>query len=342
MSAATRAFAQPASAPGSDASRTEARARFEEGLALHDAGHDDEARLKFAQAYALLANPNILFNLARSEELSSHLVDAITHFKAYDRDTTIAPADHDTARKHIAEIARVIGHVRVEAPDGARVAVDGAPLDAPAPLADVVDVMPGKHVVEATFDGASHRVEVSPNGGETVPARFTSGEAAVAPLPAPSVTAPAPGPVAPLANDDASPHDANHSFWTPRNSTAVLLGAGAVVAIGVGVVFSAAAANDSGKADDAKSQVLAARGPTANPTTVCAGSVATSSPDCQTWHDAARSGVTDRNFATGFFVGGGVLAVAAVVTLVAWPERRGAGVSPAVGLGGAGIAGRFW
>ena len=40
-----------------DAARKEAAARFQEGLALHDANNDEEARLKFAQAYALNRSP---------------------------------------------------------------------------------------------------------------------------------------------------------------------------------------------------------------------------------------------------------------------------------------------
>jgi hypothetical protein len=49
---------------------------------------------------------------------------------------------------------------------------------------------------------------------------------------------------------------------------------------------------------------------------VCAGST---NPSCANWHNAAESHVSNKNLATGFFIAGGGLAVAAVAVLVAWP-----------------------
>jgi hypothetical protein len=65
---ATGAHAQQP--PQQDAATRDAMARFNEGLALHDQGKDEDARTKFLQAYAIVKRPSILFNLARSEQLS--------------------------------------------------------------------------------------------------------------------------------------------------------------------------------------------------------------------------------------------------------------------------------
>ena len=58
LALASASFAQD------DPVRREAEARFAEGLALHNAENDEQARLKFAQAYSLVPSPAILFNLA--------------------------------------------------------------------------------------------------------------------------------------------------------------------------------------------------------------------------------------------------------------------------------------
>src|SRR5947209_14172033 len=83
---AISALGAPATARAADppsVEMREAEERFKEGLGLHDRGKDEEARAKFLQAWAVLKNPNVLFNLARSEQLSHHDVDAYVHYRAY-------------------------------------------------------------------------------------------------------------------------------------------------------------------------------------------------------------------------------------------------------------------
>src|ERR1700733_5199048 len=71
----------------------EAEARFKEGLRHHDTGDEEGARLSFLEAYSVLKRPNLLFNLARAEQLTGRFVDAISHYKAFAADSTVDPAD---------------------------------------------------------------------------------------------------------------------------------------------------------------------------------------------------------------------------------------------------------
>src|SRR5580658_4422188 len=73
----------------------EAQARFEEGLKRVKAGDFEAARMSFVQAYVVLHKPDILWNLALSEEKSARPLDALAHFKEFARQ---APTDADRER----------------------------------------------------------------------------------------------------------------------------------------------------------------------------------------------------------------------------------------------------
>ena len=77
------AFASVARAD--DTAVVEAQARFAEGLELADAGKHEPARLKFQQAWAVFKAPAVLYNLARSEQLTGHDLEALEHFKLFAR-----------------------------------------------------------------------------------------------------------------------------------------------------------------------------------------------------------------------------------------------------------------
>src|SRR3954471_20606433 len=75
--------ALPRVARADDAAVVEAKARFEEGLALADAGKHEPARLKFQQAWTVFKAPAVLYNLARSEQLTGHDLEALEHFRQF-------------------------------------------------------------------------------------------------------------------------------------------------------------------------------------------------------------------------------------------------------------------
>jgi hypothetical protein len=124
-------------------------------------------------------------------------------------------------------------------------------------------------------------------------------------------------------------------------ATLIALGVGATALLGAGIGFEVASSSALNDVNADHAQIQRAGGNsmyfcTANPTV---------SP-CSDESTKAGAHATDGNLATGMFVGGGVLAVAAVVTWVVWPKKRvedGALVLPIVSprMAGLGLACSF-
>jgi tetratricopeptide (TPR) repeat protein len=89
-----------------DRANREAEARFKEGLARVKSKDFEAARLSFEQAYAVLHRPLILWNLALSEEKTSHTLEALGHFRQVARE---APGDASTCRRPRARSSRSTG-----------------------------------------------------------------------------------------------------------------------------------------------------------------------------------------------------------------------------------------
>ncbi len=279
-------LASPAFA-GDDAARKEAEARFQEGLDLHDKGNDEQARLKFAQAYAMNTSPAILFALARSEQLSGKTMDAVTHFRAFLREPDhpkVTPDMRARARAYLGELANRVAQVKIEARQSAKISIDGKALD--ASLDEPVAVAPGRHVLEARAgDDEVERLEIEAVIGKTTAARFRTEEALAA------------------RNGQTS------SWTTGKTATVVALSVAAAGAVAAGVGFFVGASN---RADDV------ARLRLANPN--CMG---VASAGCKELSDAADARVQDRTLGW-FFLGTGIAAgLGAVATTFLWhPETR--------------------
>ena len=177
LSTAEPSYAEPAkpapSTSAQDSATAEARARFDEGIKLVEAGDHESARLKFNQAWALLKSPAILFNLARSEQLSNHPVEALEHYRQFAKtppDPKVTDVQRQRAAENITELAKKVGQIEIEAPAGARITVDGRAID--AGNTDPVPVTPGKHVVEAIFDGKVKSVTVECTAGTITKAKL--------------------------------------------------------------------------------------------------------------------------------------------------------------------------
>lgn len=303
--------ALPTMAHADDAAVTEAKTRFEEGLALADAGKHEPARLKFQQAYAVFKAPAVLYNLARAEQLTGHELEALEHFRLFLRvaatDTKITDAMRDKAKQNAAEVAKKVSQVEIEVPASARVSVDGRPLEE-APK-EPVAVQPGKHTVEATFDGRVKSVTVECTAGNVVKAKieFEAG----------GVTEP--------------PRENRKSGWsTARIVTFGAWSAGAVAGGVLALVFHGAA---SGNVDDAKALLNGGS---------CVG---VSSPECTkaaSLKDDRDSNVT---LSTVSVIAGAACVAGAVATALLWPRgsKESAGITPVVapGYGGASFGGRF-
>lgn len=296
LSLATPAFAQQ------DAALTEAQARFKEGLDLADANNNEAARLKFQQAWSVYKSPAVLYNLARSEQLTGHDIEAFEHFREFLKsppDPKVTEGHKKKAQENVAELEKKLGQVDVQAPPNARITVDGRVATDAA--REPVPVAPGRHVIEATLEGriksitvecaagniTKAKIEFPPVGGHE--ARESGGGGSGL-----GITEP------PSAGGD------DRSSST-RYVVPAIIGAAGLVSLGLGIGFGVASQN-------AKDEEDALRKPG-----VCA---VTTSPDCQTL-DEKRSDVTTKGtVSTIGYVGGGVLLAAAVVTYIVWPSSK--------------------
>lgn len=285
----------------------DALARFEEGLQRVKAGDFDAARLSFVEAYAVLHRPRILWNLALSEEKTGRTLEALTHFRQVAADSEAAEADRADARVHVSALSNQTGHIDVQAPAGAVVAVDGARVPDTTPLSGPLDVVPGHHVVEAKLGESTASLAVDAGSGLTVHADF-SAMSAVKPPPPPPPESP---PVAPSQVPDEPPAEPSFEPGLGRAVAVGGLAAGAIAAVTVGAILA-------GKSRDERN-TAAAYGAQYGPTACATPGVAI----CAQWNDAVESQRRDAAWATGLYIGGGVLAAGAVVTWLVWPSGTG-------------------
>ena len=303
--------AMPSVARADDAAVVEAKARFEEGLELADAGKHEPARLKFQQAYAVFRAPAVLYNLARAEQLTGHELEALEHFRLFLRvgatDVKITDAMREKAKQNATELARKVSQVEIEVPSTARVTVDGKPLEETP--REPVPVQPGKHTIEATFDGKVKSVSVECKAGSVVKARieFESGGAGV------------------------PPYENGNSGWsTGRIVTVGALSAGAVAGGVLALVFHSVA---KGNVDDSKALLNGGS---------CIGVSNTECTKASSLKDDRDSNVT---LSTVSLIAGCTFAAGAVAAALLWPKSstESARITPIVapGYGGASFVGRF-
>lgn len=293
------------------AQRQEAEDRWREGRALYEEGRLDEARLKYAQAFAVLGRTNILWNLSVAEFYAGHPVDALRHFKEFTERADADPADVKRAHdKYIPEAERLSGHIAVEAATGAEITVDDEVQPGAAPLKGPVDVVPGDHRVRARVGTKVEEHTVSCPAGQTITVRFE--------LPAPVLLSPP-------------------TYSRGRTLVPLVLGLTAVAAAGVGVAF---ALDSQAKDDDNRAFADTSR--TGGAAGVC---VDRASAACRGWQDRLDDQQTSATLGKAFYIGGGVLAAAAVITYVAWPRSKAAapavGATPLPGGGAVSFGGAF-
>ncbi len=296
-----------------DAAVVEAKARFEEGLELADAGKHEPARLKFQQAYAVFKAPAVLYNLARAEQLTGHELEALEHFRLFLRvgtaDVKITDAMREKAKQNSADLARAVGLVDIEVPANARVSVDGKPLDDNP--REPLPVRPGKHTFEAAVDGKVKRLSLECPAGKVVKATFDF-EIATGGLIAP-------------------PRENGTSRWTTgRIVTVGALSAGAIAGGVLALVFNGAAKSN---VDDAKAALNGGS---------CIG---VSSPECSNAASLKDDRDSNVTLSTVSLIAGGTFAAGAITAALLWPKNASdsARIAPLVapGYGGASVVGRF-
>jgi hypothetical protein len=282
---------------------TEAEARFKEGLKRHDAGDEEGARLSFLQAFSVIKRPNITFNLARAEQLTGHPVDAIQHYKVFVADSTVTGADRELARKRIAELSAVVGHLSVVAPSGAELWVDQVAVGK-APLNEPLDVATGMHTVQGKVGDKTATVTAVCNAGQVATATLDlEGAQGVV--------------VAPVPPGTQGAGEPSFHYETPGAKVAVVIGMGAgvvgLISGGIGLEIAGSSASNAAMMDRMTLQM----GTTS--TSVCPKENPTT---CANLMNENNSAASDRNTAIGLFVGAGALAAVAVVTWIVWPKSK--------------------
>lgn len=332
VSMSERAAAEPAkpvTASAEDSVTLEARARFEEGIKLAEGGDHEAARLKFNQAWALLKTPAILYNLARAEQLSGHLLEALEHYRQFAKtppDPKVTEAQRQRVAETIAELSKKVAQISVEAPPGARVSIDGRPID--PDRTDPIPVTPGKHVVESTSRGRVESVTVDCKVGAITKATLTEkpplDEGSASRTLYEDVTVP-------------PPEEQTPGFWT--TGRAVGLGAFGLglVGVGAGIAFHVSAQSSEENATAIRQSLPEPRASACSPgPNAEANRVACANLQAETSNQN-----TGRDLRTAFLIGGGVLALGgAVLFLVSAPaEKPSAGRARIVPFAGARDAG---
>jgi hypothetical protein len=269
-----------------------------------------------------------------SSQLTGHAVDALTHYKMFVADNTVTGADRETARKRIAELSSLVGHVTIIAPSGADLWIDGQMLPRKAPLGEPADVSSGSHTIQARLGDQTKSTQISCSAGQNVTATIDIV------LNGPGlVVVPIPGEGGPVATPPPPPEKPSHYANSgAKIATVVVLGAAGVGLIAGGIGLEAAASSAS--STEATDRAAIQKG--SSSTSQCVGSTSTA---CTNLAGEASSHSTDANLGVGMIVGGGVLAAAAVVTWIVWPKTKveDARIFPLVspGMAGLGFSGSF-
>lgn len=272
-------------------------ARFKEGLAFAKQGKYEQARASFLQTLVLSpGSPNVLLNLAISEHGAGHPVEALGHLKMYLASPKVdAKKAQEVKQTLYDELWRATGHLKIQADGGDSLVLDGDVKLGNAPLADVVDVAPGKHRVAAGPRG----VDVAVGAGETKDVVLAAER--------PSTPAPSAAPAVVPGHTEEPPPETTHSS-PARWIVPVGLGVAAAGALVMGIGFGSGNRSAVDRAEQLRS------GAGGRP---CADQ---SSALCGSYNDALSTGTTDKTLSYVGYVGAGVFAAAAIAAIVFWPS----------------------
>jgi hypothetical protein len=294
----------PAAAAPSARDKAEAKNLVGEAKAALKQQRFDYAIRVMKEAEALDPSPALEVDLADALAQAGRLVDASKMLHAAEGAPATTPAAKKTqeaAKKQLAELEARIPHIKVTATDGAAIKIDGAEVSE----GDVA-VDPGDHKVTAEADGfdpAEKTVHVAEGAHERVKLKLSPAGTAAKPA-----------------------EEADSGGGGSKLPAVIAFGVGAV-GLGVGTAFGILAFSQTSAA---KSECSAF--------SICPQS------DASTISSAQTAG----NVSTVGFIAGGVGVAAGVVLLIVSsgskkaPEKKeSATVTPWVGLGQAGVTGRF-
>lgn len=310
---------------GDDPIVRDATQLMKEGKELFAHSQFERARQRYTKACVLAHTPACLSGLAIVELRAGKPLDAYRHFQEVMRDPQSAenvPATTAEAiPKMMAEAYAAIGHIEVDAPEGAQIRLDGAVVGE-APLQDCLHLDAGDHTIDAERALDHGQVTIHAVAGDVMHARFSfagrevatgvqSAQAAPTP-PIAAVSAPTFA-LPPVASSSVSPE--SPPFWTARRTWGVVIGGVGLVALGVGGLFGIAGQNAADRAKGLQATVLAANG---NGYACGSGSAIAG---CSDLADAYNEQSRDRALNLGFFAVGGV-AVLAGAAVFLWPDAK--------------------
>ncbi|CAN5925518.1 hypothetical protein BH11MYX4_BH11MYX4_67510 [soil metagenome] len=309
-----------ASSAQDDPKKTQAEGIFQEGLKLHDANRDADALVKYRQAYAVYPTPNILFAIARVEQLLGQSVLAITHLREALKNPQLHPRNQELGKGYLKELESKLARVILVGPAGLRVTVAGKehvlPHDA------MVDVEPGPVDARAELGGSRYAGRADTLAGSEVILELKNVH---------STGGAAPPIVPPVVPPPEQPPPANGE---PSNATRNVV-SGALVAVGVvgltvGVVFLAKAEGQISDAVDFRGSV---------PGGPCASRAL---PSCDRYASMLEDVKSSRDVGTVALVGGGIFLAAGITTFLVWPKHTAtAWVRPIFMGNAAGLSGHF-
>jgi hypothetical protein len=157
-----------AAEPSTDA-KTEARTRFDRGLALFNDGDNTGALAEFQRAYEVIPNPVVLYNIGLVYAAMNRPADAVEALDRVLKDPRGLSGERlDRAKKTREEQAARIATIDLSTSVPATIAIDNVEV-AKTPLSAPLRVAGGAHIVEAIAAGfAPARKEVTVAGGRGV------------------------------------------------------------------------------------------------------------------------------------------------------------------------------
>jgi hypothetical protein len=303
----------------------QAQVLFDEGLALlakpkgpGDAHAYDDAVTKFLAAYRMSPRPNALFNAALTEEKISRPADAIRHFRQLSHNPACSTELRSQIEKHVADLSSKVATIVLDAPAGAEIAVDGASTGDRAPLTDPIDLLPGRHTIEAKL-GVSASIEIDAVAGtrQTLRIGLVAPPAASQPPP----TAPSSLPSGPSANTsvvDPQPlpgptADSTASqvpFWSTRRTVGVVIAGAGAASLVASAIFQVASSHQR----DQAASIGGMLGPSG-----CYGPAPSATTTCASLNDAFAAQDRDEDLSRGFLAAG-IAGVALGAVVVLWPQ----------------------
>jgi hypothetical protein len=196
--------------------RTRAEEHFLLGVALMQQENWDGAIVEFTQSLELYATRSALFNLAQCKKAVHDYLAARELLRHWleQYGATAPEEERQNVDATIAEVSRFLGRIRVEAPRGAAVRMDGRVVGT-APLVEPVEAAVGVRTLEAQLDGCDDaRVDVSVVAGEEVVASLQPVPRTAAVPVAPPLETPPAAPASPLAGVPLEELETYHQIRT--------------------------------------------------------------------------------------------------------------------------------